>query len=156
MSKPPDFDIAAAHNHFSAHCFNSTWDLIDKPDRSPDDDRRMIATCFASLYHWQQRPDCTDQNLSIGYWQLSRVYALLGNAGEAQVYGQACLDHSTQLDPFYLGYAYEALARAASVAGDHAQIQEYLSLAQAQADQVKKADYREMLVNDLNTIGIPT
>ena len=76
----PDFDLDAAHRHFSAACFNGVWELIDKPSRSPDEDRLMVSMCHASLYHWQQRPDCTSRSFSIGYWQLSRVYALLEQA----------------------------------------------------------------------------
>lgn len=56
---PPDFDIAAAHRHFSASCFNGVWELIDKPHRSSDEDRLMVSMCHASLYHWRQRPIAT-------------------------------------------------------------------------------------------------
>jgi hypothetical protein len=28
----PDFDSDKAHQFFSAYCFNSTWELIDKPE----------------------------------------------------------------------------------------------------------------------------
>jgi hypothetical protein len=30
-----NFDLAAAHKYFSAHCFNAAWDLIEKKDRTP-------------------------------------------------------------------------------------------------------------------------
>ena len=68
----PDFDIAAAHRHFAAHCFNSAWDLIEKADRSAEDDRLMVLLNQASIYHWLQRSDCNNQRLSIGYWQARR------------------------------------------------------------------------------------
>ena len=61
---PPDFDIAAAHRHFSASCFNGVWELIDKPHRSPDEDRLMVSMCHASLYHWRQRPDCNSRGVA--------------------------------------------------------------------------------------------
>ncbi|MBW6493806.1 MAG: hypothetical protein K0B16_04495 [Burkholderiaceae bacterium] len=34
MAKTPEFDLAAAHRYFAAHCFNSAWELIGKTDRS--------------------------------------------------------------------------------------------------------------------------
>jgi hypothetical protein len=43
MSNNPSFDISAAHKYFAAHCFNAAWDLIDKPGRTAEDDRMMVA-----------------------------------------------------------------------------------------------------------------
>src|SRR5450759_1664024 len=36
---------------------------------------------------------------------------------EARRSAEVCLEHSRELEPFYLGYAFEALARAAKLAG---------------------------------------
>lgn len=72
------FDVPAAHRFFAADCFNRAWELIDKPDRTSDDDLRMISLAQASLWHWTERPDCTPRNLSIGYWQLSHIYSAVG------------------------------------------------------------------------------
>ena len=80
----PDFDSAKAHQFFSAHCFNSAWELIDKPERTPEENEQIIQRTMASLWHWTQREDCTDQNLSIGYWQAARVYALAGEPDNAR------------------------------------------------------------------------
>lgn len=68
MATDKQFDSTPAHEHFSKTCFNSFWDLIDKASRSPREKEEMIHMAHASLYHWSQRNDCTDQNLSIGCW----------------------------------------------------------------------------------------
>ncbi len=117
-SKAPDFDVAAAHRYFAAKCFNDAWDLIEKPDRTAEDDRRMVALSQASFYHWLEREDCDDRRLAMGYWQISRVQALTGNTAEAVRVGELCLSLSGDLEPFNTGYAHEALARAYKVAGD--------------------------------------
>ena len=150
----PTLDLAAAHRHFSTSCFNGVRELIDKPDRSPDDDRLMVSMCYASLFHWQQRSDCTPRNLSIGYWQLSRVYALLEQADKARHYGRICLTHSRDEDLFYLGYAHEALARAEALAGNRADAQTHLATARDLASQVTEAAERELLEADLATVSI--
>jgi hypothetical protein len=154
MSKEITFDVAAAHKYFSAACFNSAWDLLDKADRSPEEDEQMIRLSLASTWHWSQREDCDDTKLSVGYWQTSRVYATLEQADNARRYGQLCLDVSQGEDvgPFYLGYAYEALARAESVAGETAKMDAYLTKAREAAAAVDDADTRQWLLNDLNTI----
>src|SRR5208282_6386095 len=118
MLKPPTFDVAAADRYFAAYCFNAAWDLIEKADRTAEDDRQMITLNQASIFHWTRRPDCTDRNLSIGYWQASRIQALVGNAVESRRHGETCFGYSGALEPFYLAYAHEALARAACLAAD--------------------------------------
>src|SRR4026208_1633757 len=102
MSASPTFDKAAAHQFFSADCFNRTWTLIERPNRSPEEDEQMLLLSLASLWHWTQREDCSDQNLSIGYWQVSRVYALRGEGQSALRYGESCLRHSQDQPPFFL------------------------------------------------------
>jgi hypothetical protein len=152
MPNPPEFDLAAANKYFSADCFNRAWDLMDKPARSPEEDRMMVLLNQASLYHWSQRPDNTDKSRSIGYWQASRIQALLGNSVEARHHADICLEYSRDLEPFYLGYAYEALARAASLTGDRAGFENYLSEARALAQKVTSQEDREALLKDLANI----
>jgi hypothetical protein len=148
----PAFDLAAAHKYFAGKCFNQAWDLIDKKDRTAKDNELMAVLCHASIFHWLQRPDCTDQNLSIGYWQASRVQTLLGHAEEARRLAELCLSYSSTLQPFYLGYAHEAVARAASLAGDGSVRDAHLKAAGELAAQVTEASEREMLTTDLESL----
>lgn len=155
MSAPasPAFDPAQAHRWFAAHFFNGTWSLLDKADRTPDDSERMISLAHASLAHWRERADCTPQNLSIGYWQASRVYAVLGQAENALRYGRLCLDMSGTEPPFFLGYAHEALARAEQLAGNLAVARQHLAEARRLAAQVADMEERRALENDLATLA---
>lgn len=148
----PAFDVAAANKYFAGTCFNQAWDLIDKKDRTPKDDELMAVLCQASIFHWMQRPDCTDQRLSVGYWQASRVHALLGHVEEAQRLAQICLSYSASLAPFYLGYAHEAIARAASLAGNASVRDAHQKAGAELAAQVTEASEREMLTTDLESL----
>ncbi|MFQ5942550.1 MAG: hypothetical protein ACE5JF_03245 [Anaerolineales bacterium] len=152
MTTEPDFDRAVAHKFFAADCFNKAWALIDKADRTADEDQQMIRLNQASMWHWTQREDCTDKNMSIGYWQASRIYALLGDAENARGYGQLSLEYSEQLAPFYKAYAHEALARAEGVAGNSKEVREHLQEARALAGEIDDAQDREVLEDDLKTI----
>jgi hypothetical protein len=149
VSQLPEFDVVAAHKHFSAHCFNRAWDLIEKADRTPDEDQLMVALNQASIFHWRSRPDCNNRRLAVGYWQASRIQAVLGNAREAQRYAEICLAYSGELEPFHLGYAHEALARAAALSGDSLGLSNQLALAEAQAALVVREEDREALRKDL-------
>lgn len=152
MAKHPDFDIAAAHKYFAAHCFNSAWDLLEKPTRTAEDDRLMVALNQASIYHWLNRQDCEPKRLSVGYWQASRIQAVLGNAAEASRYAEVCLSYSADLEPFFLGYAHEALARAAYAADETEVAEKHLELATAQAALVGRKDDRALLLKDLQDL----
>jgi hypothetical protein len=149
VTDPQNFNIAAAHRFFSADCFNKAWELLDKPERSPEEDEEMLRLNQASIWHWTQREDCTSRNLSIGYWQASRIHAVLGRAGEARRYGQLCLEHSRQEPPFFLAYAYEALARAERLAGNEATAEEYRAEAMRLAEMVTDPEDKKLLIDDL-------
>lgn len=153
MNPMPDFDLAAAHRFFSAHCFNAAWDLIDKPDRSADEDRAMAALTHASIYHWAQRPDVSPLHLSVGYWQAARVAALLGHADEARRHAETSRAFAEGLAPFYRGYAQEALARAARLAGDTAAAAEHLAHARRHAADVADGGERALLERDLDELA---
>ena len=154
MVKNPEFDIAAAHRYFSATCFNQAWEFIDKTDRTPSETDDMLQAAHASAWHWRQRPDCTNDKLSIGYWQLSRVYTLAGESQRAIRYGNLCLEVSQGQAPFLVGYAHEALARAASAAGDHDTARAHLDQAWQLLSQVTDAEERGLLETDIKSIAL--
>lgn len=153
MADAPEFDSQYAHKYFSADCFNRAWGFIDKEERKAEESQQMIELAMASIWHWTQREDCTDENMSIGYWQASRVYALAGYVEEARRYGQLCLDLSENEAPFFQGYAHEALARAESVAGNQEESKKHLEEAGRLAKLVEDAEDKKLLENDLKTIS---
>ena len=152
MADSSSFDTEHAHKFFSSHSFNYAWELIEKTERKPEENEQMIQRALASLWHWTQRPDCTSQNLSIGYWQVSRVYALASEPDNACKYAQLCLDVTPSDDPFYLGYAHEAMARAQLLDGNKKDATENLSHARRCAEQVANVENRKLLMNDLNEL----
>lgn len=155
MSQTPEFDLEKAHHFFAADCFNRTWGYIDNPSRSVEEDQAMLLLSLASLWHWTQRADVTPTNLSVGYWQVARVYALLGQSENARRFGLLGLKESQKdgVPPFYLGYSYEALARAESVAGDNEKAQSYVALARHICEKVTDPEEKKLILDDLATIG---
>jgi len=152
MADAPNLDIDVAHDLFSAQCFNAVWDLLDKPTRTPEENQRMEEMAHASLWHWMERDDRTDTNLSVGYWQVSRVYSALGLPDDARRYGELCLEVSARegVGPFYLGYAHEALARADRLAGLHESADRHVAQARALAAAVADEEARALLLGDLD------
>lgn len=143
---------AALHKHFSTHCFNESWKLIDKENRSDEENEEMVHYAMASLFHWSKREDCTDRHKSIGCWQVSRCYALAGGHEQAERYGKLCLEFSEKEEPFYLGYAHETLARVHGLNGNTDLKDKHLQIAKELCHQIKDKEKKELLEADLSNI----
>ena len=70
-----DQEKLETHKRLGVELFNLTWDYIEKEDRSPVEQDRMINAAHASRYHWEIAGKPI--NIARGEWLISRVYALL-------------------------------------------------------------------------------
>jgi len=148
-SEAAAIDVALAHRHFSGDCFNAAWSLIDHSSRTPAEDETMILLAYASLWRWTKRADVSDQHRSIGHWQVSRVHALAGRAEGAMWHAKRSLEYAAQLPPFYVGYAHEAIIRAALLQKDLPTWETHLRLSDACLNAIEDATERKMLEDDL-------
>ena len=153
MAATPNFDIHEAHQYFSAECFNQTWDYIDKGgERSMEENMSMLHTAIASLWHWSQREDVQSEQLSVGYWQVSRVYNLIQQPHNAKMYGMLSLKYAHDLKPFYKGYAYETLARAEMILNNRFIMNVHIEKAREMLEQIEDKEEKQLLLKDLETI----
>ena len=154
MSRPPIYE--RERRRLAADLFNLVWKLLEKPDRTPEDDETMIHAAHASRFYWGESG--APRNRARGDWQISRVYATLGRAEPALHHAERCLDrclaHTEDMEQFDLPYAYEALARAHTISGDRAQAEHYLALARQTGAKIEDADDRELLVADLDALTL--
>jgi len=132
--------------------FNYTWTLIDKADRSAEEDDEMIHVAHASAYHWRQVGEPV--NFARSDWQLSRVYALLRRPEAALYHGRHSLDIclAQNIGDFDLAFAYEALARANAIAGQPDQARAYLTQAHEAGQQIEEDDDRQYFFAELGSI----
>ena len=153
MSNEPIFQLNEAHVYFSTELFHITREYIEQADqRSTDEDMTMLHTAIASLWHWSQREDVTPQQLSVGYWQVSRVYNLIRQPHNARSYGLIALKYAEGLEPHYKAYAYETLARAAMQVGNRVVMLVYLEKAKEQLQQIETEEDRILLQSYLSSI----
>jgi hypothetical protein len=141
-----------AHRRIGTDLFNYTWSLLDRKRRTKEESEEMLHAAHASRYHWGHAG--TPLNRAIGEWQISRVYATLGRSEPALFHARRSLDIARlhKLAPFYLAYGYEALARAAALAGKRRDRARYLREAERIGATVRDSDDRRMLLEDLATI----
>ena len=141
------------HTKFAKECFNQVWTLLENEDRTVEEDDEMVHAAHASRYHWGKigKP----VNLARGEWQISRVYSDLNSADSAKYHALRCLSicQDNELSAFDHAYAYEALARAASVARHKADRDHFLALAREAGEQIEEPDHKKLLFDDLATIS---
>jgi len=144
------------HRALGVELFNQTWALMDQPDRCAEEDDAMLHMAHASAHHWRaEGTGATANNLARSEWQVSRVYTVLGRAEPAGYHARRCLEicQANGIGDWDLAYAYEALARAASVAGDLAAAAGYVE--QARAVDIAEDEDRDLVQADLATIPAP-
>jgi DNA-binding transcriptional MerR regulator len=145
---------AEAHRRLGSDLFNKTWTLMEKTDRTPEDDDEMIHCAHASAYHWLQVG--TTANRARSEWQCSRMYTVLGRAEPALHHARRCLEiceaDPGALEDWDLPFAYEALARAYAVAGDAVEMSRCLERARSLAAAIVDDDNRALIGSDLATI----
>ena len=150
----PDTDISdvSDERRLAAALFNATWTLLEKEDRTRDEDDAMLHMAHASRHHWGQIGKAV--NFGRGEWQCSRVYAVLGRSEPCLHHAQRCLDicQENGIGDFDLAFAYEALARGHAVAGDKEQARAFTQQALAAAEDIAADDDRELVLSDLETI----
>ena len=140
----------------AADCFNKTWTLLEKEGRTRDEDDEMVHCAHASAYHWSQVG--TTANRARGEWQCSRVYAILGRAEPSLHHARRCLElveaSPAEMEEFDLPAAYEALARAHSVAGDVGEARRHVDLGRTVTAEIADEDDRRLMEADFATIGL--
>jgi hypothetical protein len=140
------------HKRFAVNLFNLTWSLLGKKDRTREDEDKMIHAAHASRYHWGEIG--TPLEFERGEWQISRVYSVLGRSEPALFHAQRCLDICTENDigDFDIAFAYEAMARALSIAEDKAECKKNLQLARRAGENIRKKEDKDYFLSELKTV----
>lgn len=147
-----ELSSAQWHKKEAIENFNATWDLIDKPHRTHDENLSMVHMSHASRFHWGQIGEPV--HLARGEWQISRVYCLLNMAESALLHAEESLRicEENNIGDFDLAFAYEAMARAYSILKDSTHLELFRKKASATADTIKDQGNREYLLSELNSI----
>jgi hypothetical protein len=141
------------HEKLAKNLFNLTWSLLDKGDRTEDDDLKMIHAAHASRHHWGEIGE--PLQFERGEWQISRVYSVLGRSEPALFHAEKCLKicEENGIADFDIAFAYEAMARAYALAGDEANLGKYLAMAKKAADNIEDKGNKDYFLGELKSIN---
>ena len=106
------------HRSIAIEQFNATWVLIDKPDRTADDDVEMLASAMTSRWHWSRVGG--PEEIAAGDWQVAHVASLTGLGDLAVRFATRCFDAAVEhgWTGWRLASAPEGMARACAAVGD--------------------------------------
>ena len=140
------------HKRAAITLFNLVWSLLDKKDRTKQEDDKMVHAVHASRFHWGEIG--TPVEFERGEWQISRVYSVLNRPQSALYHAERCLEICKEhnIGDFDIAFAYEAMARAHAVAGDKSDCEKYIKLAKEAGEQIKKKEDKDLFFNDLKTV----
>ena len=140
------------HKRSAINLFNLVWSLLDKKDRTKQEDDKMVHAAHSSRFHWGEIG--TPLELERGEWQISRVYAVLNRPQAALYHGQRCMEicKENNIGDFDIAFAYEALARASADAGDKASCEKYVNLAKEAGEKIAKKEDKDYFFSELKTI----
>jgi hypothetical protein len=152
MSEGKTFTESEAQLHFAKQFYNTTWELLDKQERTQEENELLVDYAHASLAHW--RVAGTGVNLQRGVWMLARVNIVLGNTQIALQHAQHCLELTEQykdgLSDFDFAFAYECIARAQALAGNQAEAQKFADMADQAGAAIRDEEDRQIFFDDFN------
>lgn len=91
----PTFDLPVAHRWFAVEYNNQAWDLVEAPQRSPEEIDRMVHLAHAAAAHWSEIGKSVNQMRAMSL--LAHAYAVAGEGKPAVKYARRCTDLSASL-----------------------------------------------------------
>jgi hypothetical protein len=151
---PPPVD-PATRRALAIGLYNRCWELLEIPERTPEQDAELIHTAHASRYHWGEIAD-TPARLWRGEWMCSRVYSVLGRPEPALWHARRAVTlveaGGKAVEDWDRPAVYEAIARASYVAGDTVAGAAWKAKAAELAITLSDVDDREVIERDLATL----
>lgn len=139
------------HRSLAIDLFNTTWDLLEKTDRTPGETHLMLHRSHASLWHWLQAG--TGVHHQRGAWMVARVYAEIGWVEPARAFAreaEALLQrHASELADFDHAFMSALNARIAAAAGDPVDARRRLTEAKRLGEALAEDD-REVFFDQLH------
>jgi hypothetical protein len=152
MDETKTYSINEAHKYFAQSTNGRVWELLQKPNRSPSEEDEMLHAAHACAYHWQFVGTAVHQQR--GEWLISHVHGVLGHGNEALRHAQRCFElteaNRNLMQDFDIAYAFEGMARAQAMLGDHRMAREFLVLAQQAGDAIANEEDKSIFMGDFD------
>jgi hypothetical protein len=120
------------------------WRLLEKSDRTPEEDRKMMAAAHANLEHWKKIGTFVEEQR--GNWLVARAYIQLGLIEPSLEFARRCMEitaaHHQELADYDRAFAKELAARAWALAGNLVRARAHYADAQMLGETINNNDDR--------------
>jgi hypothetical protein len=153
MAEEGTYTLYEAHREFAKRSHGRVWQLLEKPDRSVEENIEMATAAYTSLHHWTHVG--TEVHRQRGEWLIARVHTVLGEGDLALRHARRCLElterHKEQLEDFDLAFAYEGMARALALTGETMEAARLLKLARTAGEAIADPEDQKLFMADLDS-----
>ena len=153
MAETETYTVEEAHKFFAQSINGRAWELLQKPNRSQSENEDMLHAAHACTYHWKFVGTAVHQQR--GEWLISHVHAVLGHGNEALRHAQRCFELTESnrelMRDFDIAYAFEGMARAQAMLGDHILAEEFLVLAQQAGNAIADEEDKSIFMGDFDS-----
>ena len=153
MPEELKYTLEEANKYFAVRFNNAIWPLLEKPNKTEDENNELINLAHASLLHWSKRPDCKKINLQRGEYMIAIAYTEAKRKELALYHAERCKaitnEHPEENDDFDLPYAHLAMASALYLNGFNEEADKQLKEAQRLAGAIKNEVDKKIFMGDL-------
>ncbi len=153
MNEEKKYTLEEAHKHFAAALNGKVWELLQKTDRTESENELMVHSAHASCYHWLKVG--AGVNHQRAEWLIAHVYTELGMAYSALRHASRCFELTNEyrdsMSDFDWAYAYEGVARANALAGNHEEALKFMQRAEKAGQAISNTDDKNLFLSDFNS-----
>jgi hypothetical protein len=148
-----EYTLEEANHYFAVHYNNTIWQLLEKKEKTEEENNEIINLAHASLLHWSKSPKCKKVNLQRGEYMISLAYINANRKEPALYYAKRCRkmteENEAENQDFDMAYAEFIMAKALRLNGDHEEANKYLQEAQKLGEAIKNKEDKRIFMNDL-------
>lgn len=110
------YTLEQAHAYFGVEFNNAIFPLLEKDNRTKEEDLHMLDLAHAAMLHWQNNLKYSIVNKQRALYMLACAYTFTKHKELALMYANLCFETTEQnlseMQDFDISYAHLALARA--------------------------------------------
>lgn len=110
------YTVEQAHAYFGVKFNNAIFPLLEKENRTKEEDLHLLNLAHAAMLHWQNNPKHTIVNMQRAQYMLACAYTFTQHKALALQYANLCFEttqqHLSAMQDFDIAYAHLSLARA--------------------------------------------
>jgi hypothetical protein len=140
------------HRKTAAESYNHCWDLLEREDRSQDDDIELLTSAFVSRYFWSLAGG--PEQWAVSDWMVSRAAAAIGEGSLSLTFALRANSAVREFDApdWLVASAAEGLARAYAALGNDQERDEWLRSSANLVEAVADDESRELIASQLASV----